>query len=787
MSRRAFAAIFVGLVVGAAFVLTWAASGYSAAKPRLLSGAAWLTSSQVGQLTLLDGSSAEVAAQVQVAPRGNKLDVVQQLASAYAVDRTAGSIRRVDGATFELSAPMKPIPQAGDGLTVFAGENALYALDTRRGVLAEADPRTLGGRGGLTSLAAQVDPRAATLDSAGRLWLLDTTTGDLSWLDSGTRHLRRQAAKPGSGLLALADGAPVLVDIQQRTASTLDPETGQIRRTTALDLRAGEHVEISGAPHASRLYVVAARGVLSVCSLTQAACSSAVPLASESTDLGAAVESGGRVFVPDYTSGRVWIVDLRGSRVVAQPQVLPPRTQFQLLTRDGVVFFNDPNSEHAGVIRLDGGVKQVPKYDPNDPNKGLRHEQADNGVDDNAPVDEPPAADNPQTDNPNPKPTKPPARDTAIVQIVVSTRNPLLDADVVLQAVGPNGKAQPTGARWNFGDGQAADGTRVNHSWTAARTFQVSVRATFADGQTAVASLPIRVAGLPRLTVQQPTNGTVTGPGGIDCPTSCTATFGPGQNVTLTANPGGGFGFLGWGGACRGTNRTCTLAMAADRTVSALFGTPPRLTIQAPTSGSITGPNGINCPGTCVVTLAPGQVVTLTARPAGGFGLSGWGGACSGTQTTCRLTMNGDKNVSATFAVRPKLTVIEPGAGHITGTGGINCPGTCTATYNPGQKVTLRAVGSATEIFFNWEGDCAGTATTCTLTMNSDKEVDSVWAIADPCPPACMTSQLPPKQVYESMPVLTFPGRTAPDPVDAAGAEPAFRHRVRVNAAGWIF
>src|SRR6266508_4614291 len=80
----------VGVVVLAVgVVLAAAVGGYPASRPRLLSGAAWLASAQVGQLTLLDGSSVEVAAQVQVAPKGNRLDVVQQAATAYAVDRTA--------------------------------------------------------------------------------------------------------------------------------------------------------------------------------------------------------------------------------------------------------------------------------------------------------------------------------------------------------------------------------------------------------------------------------------------------------------------------------------------------------------------------------------------------------------------------------------------------------------------------------------------------------------------------------------------------------------------------
>src|SRR5690242_19415837 len=52
--------------------------GYPASRPRLTSGAAWLASSQVGQLALLDGSSAELAAQIEVAKPGDRLEVVQQ-------------------------------------------------------------------------------------------------------------------------------------------------------------------------------------------------------------------------------------------------------------------------------------------------------------------------------------------------------------------------------------------------------------------------------------------------------------------------------------------------------------------------------------------------------------------------------------------------------------------------------------------------------------------------------------------------------------------------------------
>jgi len=339
-------------------------NGYPADQVRLLSGAVWLPSSHVGQLTLLDGSSAEVAAQVQVAPPGHRLDVVQHETTAYVINHTEGSIRRIDGATFASTPPVTPIPAAGQGLQAYANADTLYALDSRHGILTQADPTNLTSHGGLLRLADQASRQAAILDDASRLWVLDAITGNLTWIKDGQPLTRRQAIQPGPGTLVLADNTPVLVDISRRTATTLDPKTGNTENTTRLDVYPDDTIQLGGSPHAPRLHVVTSPGALTVCDLTSTSCQNAIPLSDAGTDLGSPIETGDRVFIPDYTHGRVWIVDLKERRVVAQPTVLSPPVRFQLLTHDGIVFFNDPNSEHAGVIRHDGTVIHVPKYDP---------------------------------------------------------------------------------------------------------------------------------------------------------------------------------------------------------------------------------------------------------------------------------------------------------------------------------------------------------------------------------------------------------------------------------------
>ena len=103
---------------------------------------------------------------------------------------------------------------------------------------------------------------------------------------------------------------------------------------------------------------------------------------------------------------------------------------------------------------------------------------------------------------------------------------------------------------------------------------------------------------LPSLSVVRNGSGTVTSdPPGIDCGTTCTASFNNATSVTLTAT---GTGFSGWaGGGCAGTG-TCVVTLGANLMVTAAF---------SPSSGL--------CPAepTLVKDIAPGS---MSAFPTSG-------------------------------------------------------------------------------------------------------------------------------------------------------------------------
>ena len=160
-------------------------------------------------------------------------------------------------------------------------------------------------------------------------------------------------------------------------------------------------------------------------------------------------------------------------------------------------------------------------------------------------------------------------------------------------------------------------------------------------------------------------SGVVTGIG-IDCGHDCTETYVNRTSVTLTAMPGpnapgGNYIFAGWGGNCSsfGMQSTCTLSMNAAKSVTATFAPPTFAVAVSKTgtgNGTVTG-TGIDCGSDCGESYLSGTGVTLTATPnpnapGGTYVFAGWGGACSGfgTQSTCTLSMNATRNVSATFS-----------------------------------------------------------------------------------------------------------------------------------------
>jgi hypothetical protein len=227
--------------------------------------------------------------------------------------------------------------------------------------------------------------------------------------------------------------------------------------------------------------------------------------------------------------------------------------------------------------------------------------------------------------------------------------------------------------------------------------------------------------------------GTVTSsPAGISCGVDCTEQYNDGTSVTLTGTADGGSTFTGWSG-CDSVNGTqCTVAMNADRAVTATFNLITHLlTVNKTGSGSGTvssSPIGIDCGLDCTESYNEGTVVTLTATSVSGSVFTGWSGeGCSGTGS-CIVTMNAAKTVTAQFTVGRTLTVTKSGTGGGTVTSspaGITCDPDCSESYLDGQSVTLTANADGTSNFTAWTGCDSVTGNQCTVTMNANRTVNA--------------------------------------------------------------
>ncbi len=166
-------------------------------------------------------------------------------------------------------------------------------------------------------------------------------------------------------------------------------------------------------------------------------------------------------------------------------------------------------------------------------------------------------------------------------------------------------------------------------------------------------------------------------------------------------------------------------------------GPPSSLTVSKVGNGSGTvtsSPAGIDCGADCTEDYDDGARVTLTANPAAGSTFTGFtGGECTGAATTCTVTMDQAKIVTANFILKRALTVTKAGNGSGSVTSdpfGIDCGVDCDQDYDDGTKVTLTANPAAGSTFTGFTGGgCTGAAATCTVTMDQAKNVTATFVL----------------------------------------------------------
>ncbi|WP_086662373.1 PKD domain-containing protein [Lentzea kentuckyensis] len=493
LTRRAQLLIAVVAATASVAVVLVAEPGYHSARMRMHSGTAWLASNLTGEATLVDGASAEVAAKVPLGESPGPLSIAQHGDAALVLNQLTGALSRVDSATLKVSRAPVSLPR--NTVTVLkAAPDVIYGADVHSGLVTSVDAGTLEARGEPVRLAESIRPEDLAVDSHGRLWAIDEKTGDLVWLSGAERRTRPAAT--GTARLAITGDRPAIVDPGRGTAELLSPETGAVTRSVETGLKDDHTVLVGGSADRPRLLIASStRGELITCTFDTGSCSAPVRISAPGAELGTPLEIGAYAVVPDHSTGRAVVVDLATARVVAEHELFGRPTRFEIVVRDGIVFFNDPNGNIAGVLNLAGDVRTITKYTgglegdvPPTPVPGVQTDQVATA----GQRDLPPGVGLPWQPKRTSQPNPPPPAPTPAASISVSPGN-RGEAGTEFELTMALRQPGPATVRWAFGDGTEATGTTVHHRWHQPGLFTVRAEAVLGTGAKTRAETTITV------------------------------------------------------------------------------------------------------------------------------------------------------------------------------------------------------------------------------------------------------------------------------------------------------
>ena len=305
----------------------------------------------------------------------------------------------------------------------------------------------------------------------------------------------------------------------------------------------------------------------------------------------------------------------------------------------------------------------------------------------------------------------------------------------------------------NGGGRQNASGTSA---WDGIATLTpgsntIQVFATDPAGNEGNASRTVIYTPLPgNLSVSKVGSGfgkVTSDPTGIDCGSTCIASFASNSSVNLTATASSGSTFEGWGGACTGTG-ACTVTIDGSKSVTATFNdtTAPIVAITSPSNNASVSSasmivNGTTSDGSGVTnvqyTINGGTRQAVTGTTAWNFGTT----LNSGNNTIIVFARDaagneGTATLNLTYtppAVSLSVSKTGSGVGTVTSNpAGISCGTDCDEPYASGSSVTLTPTPATGSSFAGWGGACTGTGA-CTVVVDSAKAVSASFTdIAKP-------------------------------------------------------
>ncbi len=323
---------------------------------RLADGSVWLPSLAIGGISLLDGSSGSIATSLGVADQGDQFEVVQWGSDAILVNETVGTVSRLDGANWSIATGRVQFGEPGNDLDVIAGRTSGWLIQP--GSVAPLNLETLEQRE-----AAPVSGRLAEG--------LVADDGSLLYSSEEPDVALRRFSSEDSDVITISDmtGPVALRDLGEKNVGVdLDDQRVWLEGSgivcSRLEFPDGADLGVGGGD--GQLLIVSDQGGLMMWSPEDSGCPTSDDfLSMEAGTYGQPAVTDGWGVVPDFGRSEVVVVDLKSREIIAR-QPVPGLTQgsaFELVAETGSVWFNDPASTVAGLIRRNGEVIPVAKYE----------------------------------------------------------------------------------------------------------------------------------------------------------------------------------------------------------------------------------------------------------------------------------------------------------------------------------------------------------------------------------------------------------------------------------------
>ncbi len=346
----AASAVLAALIVVSS-VLVLRSEARSEVLPDLSDGKAWLRSTAVGYLSLVDGASGKVIGSFDVARAEDDFDVQANGSDAILVNDSTHTIRRMLARTWGIT---ERIEFDENVLDVLVGEQRSWMIKAGSVSSLDLDTAELG-----PSVAVGPGYDDGHVNRDGTLYFGSSEADEaplvIDMVDGEARP------EPIDGL----DGPVEFAELEDTTV-VVDHDGLVWTESSGMvcdDLQIGNEGVVAAGGF-DRLLVVTTSGVAFFWDPRSEECPTEPHVDLGPSKYGQPAVGDGWAVVPDLESGELHVILPDGGSKPVSPPSIPPGAQVELTVENNTIWFNDPKSAAAGVVHDDGGFTETVKYRP---------------------------------------------------------------------------------------------------------------------------------------------------------------------------------------------------------------------------------------------------------------------------------------------------------------------------------------------------------------------------------------------------------------------------------------